>query len=191
MDYSDLNNFLGNLEVNNGKNTNINAHKNLDANNSYINKDFLAKEQFLDNSIKQPPKSRSQIENLQINRNSEIHKYQSGFNNFNFESYNPQRQQIVNSHEFTINGDSYSENGSDSRKNKKILKEDLQLSRNLQINNFAPKHISIMNYSDFSENYKDYSNNSVNEDVDSLNTKLASRENIPNISSMPESLWKK
>ena len=177
MDYTDLNNFLGNLEVDNTKSE------------PYINQEFLAKEQFLDNSIKQAPKSRSQIENLQTNRNSDIHKYQNGFNNFNFESYNPQRNQQVNNYEFT--SDFYSKNGEHSRKNKKILKEDYELSRNLQINNFAPKHISIMNYSDFSENYKDYTNSSLIEDKDSLNMKLSSRENIPTIPSMPESIWKK
>ena len=162
MDYNDLNSFLCNLEIKSKK-------------NQSTNEDFLAKKQFSDSSIENKPKSRKQIENLAVNRNNDLTQFQNG--NFNFESINPQRLDIQNTR-MTENNDSKFNH----------IDEDYQLNRNLQVNSIAPRHVNLMDYSQFSENYKTYKNNSY-EDENNINKKLSQRDNIPNISSVPSNIW--
>tara|TARA_S200000501_G_C20772982_1_gene721407 strand:- start:389 stop:868 length:480 start_codon:yes stop_codon:yes gene_type:complete len=159
MDYSNLNSFLGNLEI------------------KTENKEFLAKNSFNDSSIDNKPRTRKQIENLLVNRNNELTQFQNG--NFNFESMNPQRLDTENTR--------FSDKPVINSSNK--YNEDYELNRNLQVNNIVPRHINLMDYSQFSENYKS-SKNSLKEE-DNLNKKLSSRDNIPNISSVPSNLWDK
>jgi hypothetical protein len=159
MDYSNLNSFLGNLEI------------------KTENKEFLAKNSFNDSSIDNKPRTRKQIENLLVNRNNELTQFQNG--NFNFESINPQRLDTENTR--------FSDKQKINTSNK--YNEDYELNRNLQVNNIVPRHINLMDYSEFSENYKS-SKNSLKEE-DNLNKKLSSRDNIPNIASVPSNLWDK
>ena len=182
MDYGNLNSLLGNLEINNDRTQLNNSNTNSNTNN-FVYMEHQAKNQFTDSSINNKPKSRKQVENLSLNRNMEMSQFQNG--SFNFESVNPQRLSSINTRNIKSENTNniYNQNQNYDNSNN----EDYQLNRNLQVNNIVPRHINVMDYSQFSENYKSYSNNYFenDNDKDDLNHKLSSRENIPTISSTP------
>ena len=184
MEYNDLNNYLGNLELTN--NNRDFEHRE----NRFLNRDYLESNKFNDVSIDNKPKSKTQIENLSINRHMDL----SNLNRqFNFESVNPQRIQSINTRN-SSRGDIRSNAGELNSLSNQNSNEDFGLNRNLQIHNSQRQLNNIvMDYSQFSENYKSYKNNdfSNDSDRDNLNNKLSSRDNIPNISSVPSSLWEK
>ena len=110
---------------------------------------------------------------------------------FNFESVNPQRIQSINTRN-SSRDDIRSNAGELNSLSNQTSNEDFGLNRNLQIYNSQRQLNNIvMDYSQFSENYKSYKNNNFSNDSDrdNLNNKLSSRDNIPNISSVPSSLW--
>ena len=181
MEYNDLNSYLGNLEL---QREETRTNRNLD------NSEFSNYNQFSDLTINNKPKSRKQIENLSINRNMEISQLTR---EFNFESVNPQRIESLHTRNSSRDDlrNNFSTSNNDSKKQN--TNNSFELDRNLQIHNSnRNNNIMLMDYSQFSENYKSYKNNDLTKDLDnrSLNEKLSSRENIPNISSVPSSLWK-
>ena len=195
MEYNDLNSYLGNLELTNTTlERNSTGTKQQNTNSNYVNTEFLDSNKFNDMSLKPKAKSKTQIENLLINRNMDLSHLNNGYN---YEFANPQRLQSVNTRNnnsnyyLGIGNDSNNLNNNLSRQTNEI---DYELNRNLQVHN---SHRSIdnmvMDYSQFSENYKSYKNNEFSKDLDrdSLNEKISSRDNIPNISSVPSNLWEK
>lgn len=182
MEYNDLNSYLGNLEL---QKEDIRTTSNIDK------LEFLNYNKFSDLTINNKPKSRKQVENLSINRNMQLSQLTR---EFNYETANPQRIESLN----TRNSSRDYLRGNFSKSNNDLQKQNInnsfELDRNLQIHNSnRNNNIMLMDYSQFSENYKSYKNNDFTKDLDSdsLNEKLSSRENIPNISSVPSNLWEK
>ena len=116
---------------------------------------------------------------------------------FNFESVNPQRIHSINTRNISrddIRTNSNSNSNSDlsndiSHSQNTNTNENFGLNRNLQVHRNI--NTTVMDYSQFSENFKSYKNNDFSKDFDrdNLNEKISSRDNIPNISSVPSSLW--
>ena len=188
MEYNDLNSYLGNLELTNttSESNNISSQRQ-NTNTNYVNNEFSNLNKFTDSSIENKPKSRKQIENLSINRNMVLSSLNK---DFNFESVNPQRIQSIdtrNNYRDDVRNTS-SEFNNSVRQNSNV---DYELNRNLQVHTSQRNLTNIMDYSQFSEDYKSYKNNDYKDsfDKDSLNDKISSRDNIPNISSVPSSLW--
>lgn len=180
MDYSGLNNLLNNLEVdtttpNNDFNYQLyndtqrfaNPETSLELNNTSFNNNTGL------NKLKQ----KTSIENLAVNRNNEMLEINGMNRHFNFERINPQRD-INPSNQNT-------QNSQDS--------SSFTLNRNLQINNLTnQRNINIFDNSKFSEDFKNYKDiqQSGNYDSNSINIKLANRDNIPNLSTIPNQAWK-
>ena len=191
MEYNELNSYLGNLELTSttSERNNISLQQ---PNTNYVNTEFVDSSKFNDISLKPKPKSKKQIENLLINRNMDLSHLNNGYN---YEYANPQRLQSVNTRN---SGSNYNlEIGNDFNKlNNNLPRQtnevDYELNRNLQVHN-SHRNIDnmFMDYSQFSENYKSYKDNEFSNDLDrdSLNEKISSRDNIPNISSVPSNLW--
>ena len=191
MEYNDLNSYLGNLELSKTiqRNPNLDFEENKNT-NSFVNTEFLDSNKFNDTSIKNKPKSKTQIENLSINRNMDL----SSLNReFNFESVNPQRIQAINTRNISRddirNNSNSNSNLSNDMSHSQNTNVNFELNRNLQVHRNI--NTMVMDYSQFSENYKSYKNNDFSKDFDrdNLNEKISSRDNIPNISSVPSSLW--
>ena len=108
---------------------------------------------------------------------------------FNFESLNSQRIDALNTRD-SSRDDLYNKFNDNAQKQNTHV--NFELNRNLQIHNSnTNNNIMLMDYSQFSENYKSYKNSNLSKDIDrdSVNQKLSSRDNIPNISSVPSNLW--
>jgi hypothetical protein len=182
MDYSGLNNLLNNLEVdtttpNNDFNYQLysdtqrfanpeTSQNNLEFNNTGLNTNT--------NTGLNKRKQKKTIENLSVNRNNEMLEINGMNRHFNFERINPQRD---------INP-----SNQDSQDNSSFT-----LNRNLQINNLTNKrNINIFDNSKFSEDFKNYKDiqQSGNYDNNSINLKLSNRDNIPNLSTVPNEMWK-
>lgn len=225
MDYNNINQLLNNLSVDDTKtvtpNKRVNnvktshqgnsnqGNSNQWENNRIFGEQFLIKNDFNSSfnqntdSSSDKLKNKSVNENLFINRNNETINFSNMNIDFNYESFNPQRQSILNQ---PINIES------DNKQNSNFKQPIDPIQRNLESrsigrvndeqhpsrflgNDFGVKSID---YSQFSENFRDYKKN-VEESVqikngsefdsESINNKLNSREQIPNILSVPKNLW--
>lgn len=177
MEYNDLNSLLGSLELQREQSI---------ATNKFVNKDFQNSNKFTDISVDNKPNSRKQIENLTIKRNMDLSLLNR---EFNFESLNSQRIDALNTRD-SSRDDLYNKFNDNAQKQNTHV--NFELNRNLQIHNSnTNNNIMLMDYSQFSENYKSYKNSNLSKDIDrdSVNQKLSSRDNIPNISSVPSNLW--
>ena len=178
MDYNDLNSLLGDLEV---------VQKNNTAGKppNFVENEYMISEQFTDKSVSPKIKSRTQIQNLTLNRNEELNTFSNG--NFNFEYENPQRSRNINVY-------NKEQNYSKKKSEHSVDTTNFHLNRNLMVNDIKPRHVNVMDYSQFSENYKLYKNNigkDTDNDKDNMNSKLSSRESVPNLSSVLGSFWEK
>ena len=182
MDYSSLNNILNGLEISqNSQNNTQQPTQPQQQQQSYINQEYRSGEMFRDinnhNSNKNP-KSKKSNDNtgFLFARNRELQQMP-----FNFEAINPQRM------------NTYVQEPRQNLKESNTSISNYELNRGIQVNNLIPKHINVMDYSAFSENYKSYKNTQTDESnfKDEMNNKLLSRDNIPNISSVPSNLWER
>ena len=183
MDYSSLNNILNGLEISqNSQNNNLNTTQQpTQTTQQYINQEYRSGEMFRDinnhNSNKNP-KSKKSNDNTGFlsDRNRELQQMP-----FNFEAINPQRM------------NTFVQDPRQNLKESDTKISNYELNRGIQVNNLIPKHINVMDYSAFSEDYKSYKNTQTDESnfKDEMNNKLLSRDNIPNISSVPSNLWER
>ena len=182
MDYSGLNSLLSNLEVdtttpNNDFNYQIYNETQRFANPVSSQNILESNTNFNSNTGLNKLKQKTSIENLAVNRNNEMLEINGMNRHFNFERINPQRD--INSSNQNI------QKSQDSSL--------FSLNRNLQVNNLTnQRNINIFDNSKFSEdfkNYKDVQQNG-NYDNNSINLKLSNRDNIPNLSTIPNQAWK-
>ena len=170
MDYSRLNSFLNNLEVDNSKPNNDFNYQIYNETQRFGNKNVE------ENNGLNKKKAKQTYENISINRNNEMVNI-SGLNpHFNFERVNPQRDLSINKKMVTENQDnSYS-------LNRQLLTKDLTNKRT----------VNVFDNTQFSEDFKTYNDFRQNgiSDGDSINNKLSNREMAPSLSTMPKTLWK-
>jgi hypothetical protein len=155
MDYSDINNLLGNLELDNQnqnqtQNQTVRAYK-YDGQPNDIHE--LNKSNF-------KKKTKSDNDNIDMNLNRNIQLMNDiGVNRINLETINPQRNLVFNS------------------KNSNTNFSKLEQERNQQMYTHNNDNLHIIDYTLFSDNYK----NRDKLEQDDINNKLGSRENTPNI----------
>jgi hypothetical protein len=166
MDYSDINNLLGNLELDrpghNHKDTPLTFKKDTPLT---FKKDtpltLQNGQQHVDNQSKFKKKTKSDTENINLSLNRNIQLMNDiGGNRVNLETINPQRNLVFNS------------------KNSNTNFSTLEQERNQQMHTHNNKQLHIIDYNLFSDNYK----NRDNIEQDDINNKLGNRENTPNIS---------
>ena len=159
MDYSDINNLLGNLELDNQ------GHNHMIQNNQVHNQ-TLQGNRGMGNNIyesnqtlfKKKTKSDNANMNMSLNRNIQLMD-DMGINRMNLETINPQRNLVFNS------------------KNSHTNFSKLEQERNQQMYNHNNNNLHIIDYNLFSDNYK----NRDKIEQDDINNKLGNRENTPNI----------
>ena len=164
MDYSDINNLLGNLEL---KNQVHKIQNNQD--HTIINNQILLGEKGMENNMyesnqslfKKKTKSDNVNMNMSLNRNIQLMN-DMGINRMNLETINPQRNLVFNS------------------KNSNTNFSNLEKERNQQMYNHN-NNLHIIDYNLFSDNYK----NRDKIEQDDINNKLGNRENTPNIAITP------
>ena len=171
MDYSDINNLLGNLELKNQVHKIQNNQDHTIINNQVHNQILLG-EKGMENNMyesnqslfKKKTKSDNVNMNMSLNRNIQLMN-DMGINRMNLETINPQRNLLFNSKNSNTNFS-------------KLENERNQLIYNHNNNN---NNLHIIDYNLFSDNYK----NRDKIEQDDINNKLGNRENTPNIAITP------
>ena len=223
MDYNNINQLLNNLSVeetktftpNNLKLNNVNSsnqgNTNQWENNRIFGEQFVIKNDlnpsFNQNrgssSSSSKLKNKSINENLFVNRNNETVHFSNMDIDFNYESFNPQRQSMPTQQN---NIESYNEQNSNFKQPIDPMERNLDSRSMGRVNGGQPTMrflgddfgVKSIDYSQFSENFRDYKKNVEDSvqlknggefDPDSINNKLNSREQIPNILTVPKNMW--
>lgn len=221
MDYNNINELLNNLSVQESKifipnkinNSNSlnkeSVNTNQWENNRIFGEQFVIKNDFNPSfnqntsSSSNKLKNKSINENLFVNRNNETINFSNMNIDFNYESFNPQRQSIPTQQN---NIESYNEQNTKFQQPIDSIQRNLDYRSMSRPNEGQPKTrflgddfgVKSIDYSQFSENFRDYKKN-VEESVqlknggefdpESINNKLNSREQIPNILTVPKNMW--
>jgi hypothetical protein len=175
MDYSKLNSFLNDLEVDNIKPNNDFNYQIYNETQRFANKDSTES-----NTNLNKQKTKHTYENLSINRNNEIVELNGMNRHFNFERINPQRDTKTNEKLLSNNSSNNSNNTSFS------------LNRQLQTKDLTNQRVvNIFDNTQFSEDYKSYRDFKQHglDDNNTINDKLSNRDMIPSLSTAPKKMW--